>query len=111
MRLQPTSANHTEKHPRQRRSALKTCMLVALASPACAPVDEPDIGEQTGSVEPALPVILKDRGSIRMEALVSGRITVPGHAFIWNSRRASTRSSSGPTKTCRSRPSTRATGW
>lgn len=78
MRLQPTSANHTEKHPRQRRSALKTCMLVALASPACAPVDEPDIGEQTGSVEPALPVILKDRGSIRMEAIVSGRITRAG---------------------------------
>jgi len=49
-----------------------------VASPACAPVDESDTGEQPGAVESPLPVILKDRSTIRMEALVSGRITRAG---------------------------------
>jgi len=53
-------------------------MLLAVASPACAPVDESDTGEQPGAVESPLPVILKDRSTIRMEALVSGRITRAG---------------------------------
>lgn len=78
MRLQPTLVNYTVRHTRQRRSPLLACMLLAVASPACAPVDAPDIGEQPGSVESPLPVILKDRGTSRMEALVSGRITRAG---------------------------------
>ena len=78
MRLRPTLANHTARHPRQRCSALVACALLAVASPACAPVDESDIGDQPGSVESPLPVILIDRGAIRMEALVSGRITRAG---------------------------------
>ena len=78
MSSQPTLVNHTVRHPPQRRSALVTCMLLAVASPACAPVDESDTGEQPGAVESPLPVILKDRSTIRMEALVSGRITRAG---------------------------------
>lgn len=78
MRLQPTLVIRTVRHTRQRRSALLACVLLSVASPACAPVDESDIGDQPGSVESPLPVILIDRGAIRMEALVSGRITRAG---------------------------------
>ena len=78
MRLYLALANQTVNHLRQRRSALIAWVLFAVASTACAPVVEPDISEQPGSEQPSLPVILKDRGTSRMEALVSGRITRAG---------------------------------
>lgn len=78
MRSRLTLANHAERHPRQRRNAPISWAMITMASTACAPVLQPDISEQPGSAQPSLPVILKDRGTSRLEALVSGRITRAG---------------------------------
>lgn len=78
MRSRPTLANHAERHPRQRRNAPISWGMITMASTACAPVFQPDISEQPGSAQPSLPAILKDRGTSRLEALVSGRIARAG---------------------------------